>query len=157
MTGPELAKSFDGSATTAPAGRTIASYQWDFGDGATATGATANHTYAEPGTYSVTLTVKDSANFTASSTQTVTATPPHQAPVAAFTPTVTGLTAAFDASASTASGAASITGYAWDFGDGQTSDGGRSVAHVCRCGHVHDDADGDRQPGLLQHGGDAPK
>ncbi|MGC5224154.1 PKD domain-containing protein [Micromonospora sp. DT81.3] len=121
VTGPELAKSFDGSATTAPAGRTIVSYQWAFGDGATATGATAGHVYAEPGTYSVTLTVKDSANFTASSTQTVTATPPHQAPIAAFTPTVAGLTAAFDASASTASGAASITGHSWDFGDGGTS------------------------------------
>ena len=34
---------------------------------------------------------------------------------------MTGLTASFDASASAASGAASITGYAWDFGDGQTS------------------------------------
>ncbi|WP_082569353.1 PKD domain-containing protein [Microbacterium sp. Root180] len=120
-TGDEMAKSFDASASTAPAGRTITSYAWDFGDGTTGTGVTASHTYAAPGAYSVTLTVKDSANFTATKTTSVTAAPPHQAPVAAFTPNVAGLSTTFDASASSASGAATITGYAWTFGDGATS------------------------------------
>ena len=36
-------------------------YTWDFGDGASATGVTAQHTYAANGTYTVTLTVADSA------------------------------------------------------------------------------------------------
>ena len=43
------------------------------------------------------------------------------APVAAFTSTVSGLTAAFDASASTDDG--SITSYAWTFGDGSSATG----------------------------------
>ncbi len=34
-------------------------YSWNFGDGAFATGATVNHTYTKPGTYSVGVTVDD--------------------------------------------------------------------------------------------------
>lgn len=119
--GDEMAKSFDASASTAPSGRTIASYAWNFGDGTTGNGATANHTYADPGVYTVTLTVKDSAGFTATKTSSVTATPPHQAPTASFEPGVAGLSVTFDSSASAASGAATITEYAWTFGDGATS------------------------------------
>lgn len=37
----------------------IVTYAWDFGDGATASGSTASHTYAEPGTYIITLSVTD--------------------------------------------------------------------------------------------------
>lgn len=52
--------SFNASATTdpddAPASLT---YQWDFGDGTTASGLTANHTYTRGGIFSVTLTVTD--------------------------------------------------------------------------------------------------
>jgi len=34
-------------------------YSWNFGDGTFATGVTVNHTYAEPGTYAVCVTVDD--------------------------------------------------------------------------------------------------
>lgn len=54
----DLACSFDGSGSTDSDG-TIVSYEWDFGDGNTATGATANHSYALAGDYTVTLTVTD--------------------------------------------------------------------------------------------------
>jgi hypothetical protein len=47
---------FDGSHST-PGSSTIASYEWAFGDGSTASGATVTHPYANPGTYGVTLTV----------------------------------------------------------------------------------------------------
>jgi YVTN family beta-propeller protein len=51
--------SFDASASTDPDGR-IVSYSWSFGDGQSATGGPiAGHTYAAPGTYTVTLAVDD--------------------------------------------------------------------------------------------------
>ena len=65
--------SFDGSASADPDG-SIASYAWDFGDGATGTGATPSHTYAAAGTYTVTLTVTDNRAATASTTRSVTVT-----------------------------------------------------------------------------------
>ncbi len=57
----ELTCSFDASASTDDVG--IASYQWAFGDGVTATGVTAQHTYSSPGTRTVILTVADEAGL----------------------------------------------------------------------------------------------
>jgi len=54
-----LAFSFAGSAI-APDGREIASLVWDFGDGTTAAGAAATHTYAQPGSYTARLIATDS-------------------------------------------------------------------------------------------------
>ncbi|MFO8078334.1 MAG: PKD domain-containing protein [Thermoplasmatota archaeon] len=49
---------FDGSASYHPNG-TIISYEWFCGDGEVETGQTASHRYTTPGTYTLTLTVKD--------------------------------------------------------------------------------------------------
>ncbi len=61
---------FDGSASTDDKG--IASYSWDFdvsnGITSEASGVTATHTYASPGTYTVTLTVTDTAGKKATDT-----------------------------------------------------------------------------------------
>lgn len=53
-----LAIAVDGSASHDPDG-SVAGYQWAFGDGATATGVTAVHTYTKPGRFLVRLTVTD--------------------------------------------------------------------------------------------------
>ena len=70
-----LSCTFNGSASSDPDG-TIASYAWNFGDGATGTGATPGHAYSTAGDYQVTLTVTDDDGGTNAVTQTVTATPP---------------------------------------------------------------------------------
>lgn len=70
----DLACSFDGSASSDADGDAL-SYSWAFGDGATATGQTAGHTYAAGGTYAVTLTVSDGSD-TGTQTQSVTVTEP---------------------------------------------------------------------------------
>jgi len=66
--------------STAGARTTLKSWDWSFGDGGvlgsngTPT-SDAVHTYARPGTYTVTLTVTDTRNFTSTSTGTVVVAP----------------------------------------------------------------------------------
>jgi PKD repeat protein len=123
-----LEASFDASASTDPDG-TVASYGWNFGDGATATGALANHTYTDAGTYLVILTVTDDRGATSTSSKTITTTvTPNQNPSASFTATVTSLDVAVDASASTDPDG-TISSYAWDFGD-DTSATGTKTNHT---------------------------
>lgn len=62
---------FDASGSSDPDG-SIASYEWDFGDGSTATGQTVTHTFNTDDRYTVTLTVTDDAGATATDTTTVT-------------------------------------------------------------------------------------
>ena len=58
---------FDGSESIDHEG-SIVSYDWDFGDGATASGAVVTHTYSSQGAYLVTLTVTDNASNTGTQT-----------------------------------------------------------------------------------------
>ncbi|MBN9155506.1 MAG: PKD domain-containing protein [Microbacterium sp.] len=121
--GSNLNWSFDASASTAPSGRTISSYAWNFGDGQTGTGVQPTHAYAAGGTYTVSLTVTDSAGLTATTTNTIVATAPHLPPTAVIGSNTLGLTATFDGTSSTATAGSTVSSYAWDFGDGQTGTG----------------------------------
>ena len=60
------------NATTSTSADPITNYKWDFGDGGTASTAqkTASHTFTDPGTYVVTLTIRDSKGRTATTTRT---------------------------------------------------------------------------------------
>lgn len=72
-TGPApLTVTFDASASTDADG-TIASYLWTFGDGSTATGKTATHTYTTAATFSAALKVTDNQGATGSTSKTITA------------------------------------------------------------------------------------
>ncbi len=63
--------SFDAGLSTDPDFDDL-TYQWDFGDGETRTGRTAQHTYGPESTTTATLTVKDIHGAVASSSQTIT-------------------------------------------------------------------------------------
>lgn len=103
----------------------IISYVWDFGDGASGSGKTATHTYANGGSYKVRLNVTDNDNLWDAVESTVIVYVPVVIipPNASFTylpaSPVVGDTVTFDASTST-QGSGTITGYKWDFGDGAT-------------------------------------
>ncbi len=116
-----LAVDAGGSADT---DGSIAGYAWAFGDGTTGSGATDTHTYAAAGTYAVELTVTDDDGATSVRSRSVTVTaPPNSGPEARFTSTADGLVTEFDAADSTDPDG-TITGYAWDFGDGANGTGG---------------------------------
>ncbi|WP_299611168.1 PKD domain-containing protein [uncultured Tateyamaria sp.] len=51
---------FDGTGS-ADADGTVSAYEWDFGDGATASGPRPTHAYARPGVYEVALVVRDAS------------------------------------------------------------------------------------------------
>ncbi|QLH76922.1 PQQ-binding-like beta-propeller repeat protein [Halosimplex rubrum] len=71
MVSPESAITFDVSPSFDSDG-TVASVEWDFGDGTTKTGMTVSHTYDTTGEYTVTITVTDDDGAVTETTRTVT-------------------------------------------------------------------------------------
>jgi len=122
---------FDGSASIDPDGAII-DHVWDFGDGATGRGERVEYAYRSPGTYRVTLRVRDdsaTATDSASDSLTVVVNDP---PVADAGPAqvVTSSEVRFDGSGSHDPDGR-IARYEWDFGDGATG-AGVSPVHVYR-------------------------
>ena len=129
LSSPALTVNADGSTSTDADATPIASYHFDFGDGSpvvntTAPTATAQHTYATTGTYTVKLTCTDTANLTStqvSQSVTVSSTPTDNPPVAKLTVSQLSspaLTVKADGSTSTDGDATPIASYHFDFGDG---------------------------------------
>lgn len=111
------------STATAP-GQHFAAYQWNFGDGQTGTGENASHTYAQPGQYQVTHTVSTSNGCEDAVTETINVI---AAPEAHFTATTVCQGEATQFTSTSTGG--EISGYQWDFGDGQTGTGS-TVSHT---------------------------
>jgi PKD repeat protein len=116
---------FNGTGSTAAAGRRIVRYDWTFGDGETGSGPQTSHAYSQAGAYTVVLTVTDDAGRT--DTDDIDVFVGVNGPTAAFTVSPTGplagQTVSFNASASTAGTGRSIVSYLWEFGDGTTGSG----------------------------------
>jgi PKD repeat protein len=122
-----LTVSADASASTDSDATPIASFTFDFGDGSPVVGpqagGTASHTYTAAGTYTVTVTVRDTAGLSSTATGQVRATAVGDSPPAAALTVspVSGtapLAVSADASASTDPDATPIATYSFDFGDG---------------------------------------
>ena len=113
---------FNATGVRPSAGRTIVSYNWNFGDNTgNASGVVVTHIFPTAGTFVTVLTVTDDAGQVIVITKTITVT---NGVLASFTassapsPPNVAHTVNFDASGSTTTGGASISTYAWTFGDG---------------------------------------
>lgn len=116
--------SFNGAGSTDP-DNNITTYSWSFGDGSTATGSTPSHTFVQPGTYTVTLTVTDAKGATSTSTVSVVITQGNRPPVANAGGPYTAdntVTINFSGAGSTDPDN-NLSTYSWDFGDGSTATG----------------------------------
>lgn len=131
---------FDGSASHAAQGSaTLASCQWDFGDGSSpAEGCTLAHTFERAGQYQVTLTAlaSDGAEATAQLQVTVQAASERGAVAVAQLSRGSArgpapLSVTLDASASHSQDAAAhVVSCTWDFGDGSPTAEGCSQPHT---------------------------
>ena len=149
---------FDGSSSTDSDG-TVISYQWDLGDGGTATGPQVTHTYNSAGTFTATLTVTDDGGLTDSVTTPVLVSdpPPEDGnilPVAAISVSSNKGLAPFSVLLN-AKGSndpdGKITGYSWNFGDGTSRN------RPCRQAYLSGNRRLCRHPqGNRQHGGRFP-
>jgi PKD repeat protein len=117
---------FDGSGSS-DADNDRLTFEWEFGDGNTATGAMPTHTYSQAGNYEVRLVVDDgqAKSDPSVTSAAITAPPVNLAPIAdpggpyAGEP---GQAITFDGSASADPNGDPLT-YSWDFGDGSTGSG----------------------------------
>lgn len=122
----------DGSQSQ-PGGSPIDLYTWGFGDGASAEGAMVTHAYPQPGTYQLTLLVKDQAGSSGeAATQifirepepeiTPTSGQPPEAIIVVPSAVAVGDEVILDGSQSLP-GTSPIVLYDWDLGDGASAQG----------------------------------
>jgi PKD repeat protein len=122
---------FNASASRAAQGRSIVSYEWDFGTGRTGSGITVTKSYETPATYNVTLVVTDNVGNKGTSTRPVTVQASALTAGFIFSPTAPAprQSIAFDAGSSTAGVGRTIVAYEWNFSDNAFG-AGKVVNHI---------------------------
>jgi PKD repeat protein len=120
---------FDGGASVDADG-VITSYEWDFGDGATATGQSVRHAYVRPGLYEVALVVRDDSGAPLNQDRDTMMVRINTAPIAdAGPPQTVAPGEEFSLSGrSSVDPDGQISEYVWEFPDG-TSARGERAAH----------------------------
>jgi gliding motility-associated-like protein len=117
---------FENSST--PQDATIIAWEWDLGNGQTAQTVDAAHTYADFGTYNVTLTAATDSGCTATGSTQVSVYPNPQPFITLLvTEGCEPLTVPMLSSSTIAQG--SIVSHEWDFGDGNLGSGA-SLTHL---------------------------
>jgi chitodextrinase/plastocyanin len=129
--------SFDGSGSNDPDG-SVSSHDWNFGDGASGSGAAVEHTYQSAGDYSVELRVTDDSAAVSTQTRTITvesesADPTNELPTASIEVTCVDLECSFDGSGSSDADG-SIASFSWKFGDGATAAGAKPAHEYAKPG-----------------------
>ena len=103
----------------------IASWQWNFGDGTASTDpSTVSHTYTQPGTYTITLTITDVLGCVDSRSTEITV----YGPTAAFNQDKDGVclgTSIQLSDASASDGVNNLVKWVWNYGDGTLDSTGR--------------------------------
>lgn len=125
---------FTDTTTNAPT-----SWAWDFGDGATSGQQNPGHSFAEAGTYTVSLTATNAGGSDTDSAQvTVRSAGSCSLECAATVPAaaVAGQAAQLEATA-TATSCQGAVAYSWDFGDGGTG-AGATVEHTYLASGAYD-------------------
>ena len=104
----------------------VASVSWNFGDDATAGTRNPSHSYADGGTYTVTMTVTDNQGAEGTVSHDVEVTEPgtqptNNAPSADFDISCVSLTCTFTDASSDPDGNSDVVAWAWEFGDDATA------------------------------------
>jgi PKD repeat protein len=119
------------SANVSAGNGTVASIEWGFGNGTTASGAIVTHRYHQPGTYTIVLTVIWTRGSTTTVRRNITVRAANQSPTAMIdcSPNVVTAGDTVSCSATGSSDDRAIASFAWTFRSGSTATGNR-VSHV---------------------------
>ena len=120
---------FNNTSTGTSAGVT---YLWNFGDATTSSSVSPSHTYTNAGNYTVTLSANNNYSYSCVSTKTTVISVSICSLASNFTHTV-GANGLVNFS-STSTGTNALTGYSWNFGDGNNGNGA-NTSHVYNNGN----------------------
>lgn len=120
---------FNNTSTGTSAGVT---YLWNFGDATTSPSFSPSHTYTNAGNYTVTLSANNNYSYSCVSTKTTVISVSICSLASNFTHTV-GANGLVNFS-STSTGTNALTGYSWNFGDGNNGNGA-NTSHVYNNGN----------------------